>query len=74
MSHSGSEVLPKFAPARTLAEWPLEELRTKKATADLYRMVYGTASARWIMEQLGFPKPPSQLVVARHQWTLNMEA
>src|SRR5579862_6003575 len=41
------------ADHREFPDWPLEELRTKKATADLYRMVYGPLSAQWIMPQLG---------------------
>ena len=31
---------------RPFPDWPLEEMRTKKGTADLYRMVYGPLSAQ----------------------------
>lgn len=43
-------------------DWPLEELRTKKGTADMYRMIYGVQAAQWIMPQLGFPVPPKDLI------------
>ena len=47
--------------AREFPDWPLEEVRAKRAPADLYRMVYGQLSAQWIMPRLGFPTPPSTL-------------
>lgn len=50
------------ASAREFPDWPLEEMRAKKATADLYRLVYGPLSAQWIMPRLGFPVPPRSLV------------
>jgi Rha family phage regulatory protein len=58
---------------REFPNWPLEELRTKKATADLYRMVYGPLSAQWIMPQLGFPSPPRDLVELGKQIGLALE-
>jgi Rha family phage regulatory protein len=58
---------------REFPDWPLEELRTKKATADLYRMVYGPLSAQWIMPQLGFPAPPRQIVELGRQLGLALE-
>lgn len=50
--------------------WPLEELRAKKGTVELYRNVYGPSSAQWIMEQLGFPTPPRQLIDLQRQMEL----
>jgi hypothetical protein len=58
---------------REFPDWPLEELRTKKGTADLYRMVYGPLSAQWIMPQLGFPTPPRELVDLGRQLGLALE-
>ena len=47
---------------REFPDWPLDEWRAKKETANLYRMVYGPLSAQWIMPKLGFPVPPKPLV------------
>lgn len=58
---------------RDFPDWPLEELRTKKATADLYYKVYGPLSAQWIMPQLGFPPPPRHLVEIGKQLGLLLE-
>ena len=58
---------------REFPDWPLDELRTKKATADLYCKVYGPLSAQWIMPQLGFPAPPRQLVSLGNQMGLSLE-
>jgi hypothetical protein len=52
------EVQPEH---REFPDWPLEETRTKRGVAELYRMVYGPPSAAWIMPQLGFPVPPAHL-------------
>lgn len=55
--------VPAAAPMRReFPDWPLDEWRAKKETANLYRMVYGPLSAQWIMPKLGFPVPPKPLV------------
>lgn len=53
---------PNPVPSKHFPDWPLDELRTKKGTADMYRMVYGVGAAQWIMPQLGFPVPPKDLI------------
>jgi Rha family phage regulatory protein len=58
---------------REFPDWPLEEMRAKKATVDLYRLVYGPLSAQWIMPQLGFPVPPKQLVRFGFQLSLLLD-
>jgi len=55
---------------RDFPDWPLDEMRTKKGTADLYRMVYGPLSAQWVMPQLGFPTPPRDVIELGRQMDL----
>lgn len=50
------------AEPRPFPDWPMDELRTKKGVVDMYRMLYGVASAQWISPQMGFPPPPVELV------------
>jgi Rha family phage regulatory protein len=76
MSHGrpvAGDLLPASSEHRDFPDWPLDELRTKKATADLYHKVYGPLSAQWIMPQLGFPSPPRQLVELARQMGLAFE-
>lgn len=43
-------------------EWPMEEMRTKRAIVDMYRLLYGGVAGQWIAPQLGFPTPPIEFV------------
>lgn len=63
------DILPP-AEKPAFPDWPLEEMRTKKSVGDLYRQVYGLASAQWIMPQLGFPTPPKELITNALQMDL----
>lgn len=65
-----SDAPPPSPEPRVFPDWPLDELRTKKGTADLYRMVYGPLSAQWVMPQLGFPTPPRNLIEVGRQMDL----
>lgn len=72
MSEGRSHISVGQGTRRVFPDWPLEELRTKRGTADLYRMVYGPLSARWIMSRLGFPTPPRELVARPLQLELEL--
>lgn len=51
--------------------WPPEVMTARRGVADLYRMVYGPRSARWIMPKLGFPKPPTSTIDLGRQLTFD---
>lgn len=62
----GSEVIPP-ADRAPFPEWPMDEMRTKRGVADMYRLVYGVGAAQWIIPQLGFPLPPKDLIEHNRQ-------
>ena len=55
---------------RPFPNWSMEELRTKRGTVDMYRMLYGTMAAQWISPQMGFPVPPVELVEHGRQYSM----
>lgn len=57
---------------RPFPDWALEEMRTKKATVDMYRLLYGPMAAQWVSPQLGFPVPPIELIEHGRQYTINL--
>jgi prophage antirepressor-like protein len=61
---------PPVMERRAFPDWPLDELRTKKGTVDMYRLLYGHMAGQWIAPQLGFPVPPPELVEHGRQYTL----
>lgn len=56
--------------ARPFPHWSMEEMRTKKGTVDMYRLLYGVMAAQWLCPQLGFPTPPVELVENGRQMTM----
>ena len=56
-----AEVMPD-TEARPFPHWSMEEMRTKRGTVDMYRLLYGVMAAQWICPQMGFPVPPVELV------------
>lgn len=64
-----SEVL-EDVEHRPFPDWPLDEMRSKKGTVDLYRMCYGVMAAQWVMPQLGFPVPPKEMIDNGRQFHL----
>lgn len=56
------EVMPDTPEDRPFPHWSMEELRTKRGTVDMYRLLYGTMAAQWVSPQMGFPVPPMELV------------
>lgn len=56
-----AEVMPD-AEERPFPLWSMEEMRTKRGTVDMYRLLYGIMAAQWLSPQLGFPVPPIELV------------
>jgi hypothetical protein len=64
------EPLPMPGEDHQFPHWPLEELRAKKSTVDMYVKVWGTRSAQWIAPRLGFPVPPPEFVDHGRQLTL----
>lgn len=57
---------------RPFPEWPMEEMRTKRGIADMYRLLYGPMAAQWIAPQLGFPVPPVELIEHGRQYTMTL--
>lgn len=55
---------------RPFPHWSMEEMRTKKGTVDMYRLLYGVMAAQWLCPQLGFPTPPVELVENGRQMTM----
>ena len=55
---------------RPFPQWSMEELRTKRGTVDMYRLLYGTMAAQWLSPQLGFPVPPVELVENGRQYRM----
>lgn len=64
------DVLPSAPERRIFPDWPLEELRAKRSTVDMYRMNWGLAAAQWIAPQLGYPVPPPELINGQGQFVL----
>lgn len=56
--------------ARPFPHWSMEELRTKRGTVDMYRLLYGTMAAQWVAPQMGFPVPPVELVEHGRQFQM----
>lgn len=55
---------PDTLPERPFDEWTLEEIRTNLAVVNAYRHTLNNASAGWVLQRLGFPKPPARLLPA----------
>jgi hypothetical protein len=64
--------LPGLSEKPIFPEWPMDEMRTKRGVADMYRMTYGAMAAQWIMPQLGFPIPPIETVEHGRQFTMTL--
>lgn len=62
---------PTNAEHHIFPDWPLDEMRTKKGIADMYRLLYGNSAAQWIAPQLGFPSPPPELVEHGRQYVIS---
>jgi Rha family phage regulatory protein len=60
-------------PHREFPDWPLDELRAKRAVIDMYRMTFGPRSAQWMLPQLGFPLPPLDFVEMGQQLRLALD-
>ena len=57
---------------RPFPQWSMDEMRTKKGTVDMYRLLYGTMAAQWLSPQLGFPVPPVEMVERGRQYRMVM--
>lgn len=64
-----AEVMPD-TEVRPFPHWSMEEMRTKRGTVDMYRLLYGVMAAQWICPQMGFPVPPVELVENGRQMTM----
>lgn len=50
------------APIKAFAEWTIQELNEMGELVDECRETFGIKAARELMEQLGFPIPPPELI------------
>ena len=74
MAPSATEVIPPpLMERRAFPDWPLDEIRVKKGTVDMYKLVYGVMAAQWIAPQLGFPTPPPELIEHGRQLSLILQ-
>jgi hypothetical protein len=53
--------------ARPISDWPLDEMKTKIALIEECYETFGVQAARELMEKLGFPIPPPELVAPVEQ-------
>jgi hypothetical protein len=52
---------------RAISDWPLDELKTKLGLVEECMETFGVQAARELMEKLGFPIPPPELITPVEQ-------
>lgn len=62
---TGETIEPPDPEKREFPEWPLDEWRVKLATAERYDRSFGKPASQWIMQKIGFPVPPKEMIEGR---------